>query len=254
MRARLRLVLVAGLVAAPGLAIRPQQVAISARHVFDGERMRENVTVMVEGTRITGIGALPAGFTGARYDLGEATLLPGLIDVHSHLIWYFNAKGRFHTGDDGDTPVQSMLAAAGNAYSTLMAGVTTVQSPGSPEDKDLRDAIARGAIPGPRVLTSLGSLNERSGTPDELRGKIRDFKAQGADVIKLFASKSIREGGTQTMTDAQLQAACGEAHAAGLRVLVHAHSAEAMKAAALAGCDQIEHGIFATDEVLKLMV
>jgi imidazolonepropionase-like amidohydrolase len=234
-------------------ALGAQQTAITARRVFDGEKMRENATVVVDGNRIVSVGALPAGFRGTRYDLGESTLLPGLIDVHSHLAWYFNAKDRLHTDDDGDTPVQSALAAAGNAYATLMGGVTTLQSPGSPQDKDVRDAIARGAIPGPRVRTSLGSLSERSGTPDELRAKVRDLKAQGADLIKLFASKSIREGGGQTMTDAQLQAACGEGRAAGLRVLVHAHSADAMKAAVLAGCDQIEHGIFATDEVLRLM-
>ena len=175
------------------------------------------------------------------------------MDVHSHIVWYFNSKGRFHTAEDGDTPVQSMLAAAGNAYETLMSGVTTVQSPGSPEDKDLRDAIARGAAPGPRILTSLGSLSERSGTPDELRVKIRELKSQGADLIKLFASKSIREGGGVTMTQGQLDAACGEASLLGLRTLVHAHSAEAMKLAANAGCNQIEHGIFATPEVLTLM-
>jgi imidazolonepropionase-like amidohydrolase len=179
--------------------------------------------------------------------------MPGLIDVHSHIVWYFNSKGRFHTPEDGDTPVQSMLAAAGNAYETLMSGVTTIQSPGSPEDKDLRDAIARGASPGPRILTSLGSLSEKSGTPAELRAKIREFKAQGADLIKLFASKSIREGGGVTMTQEQLDAACSEAGSLGLRTLVHAHSAEAMKLATNAGCNQIEHGIFATAEVLKLM-
>jgi len=136
----------------------------------------------------------------------------------------------------------------------LMSGITTTQSLGSPEDRDLRDAINRGALPGPRLLTSLGSLSEASGTPDELRAKVRAFKARGADVIKLFASKSIRDGGGQTMTDAQLQAACDEGHTLGLRVLVHAHAAEAMTAAVNAGCDQIEHGIFATDEVLQLMV
>jgi imidazolonepropionase-like amidohydrolase len=134
-----------------------------------------------------------------------------------------------------------------------MAGVTTTQSLGAAEDKELRDAIARGALPGPRLLTSLGSLSESSGTPDELREKVRGFKARGADVIKLFASRSIREGGAQTMSDAQLQAACDEGHRLGLRVLVHAHAAEAMLAAVNAGCDQIEHGIFATDEVLRLM-
>ena len=238
-------------VAARGTAAQP--VAITARHVFDGTTLHANATVVVEGRRITHVGALPAGFRGTRIDLGDATLMPGLMDVHAHVAWYFNAQGRFHTGDDGETPAQGALAAAGNAYATLLSGVTTVQSPGSPEDADLRAAIARGAVPGPRLLTSLGSLNEASGTPDELRAKVRAFKARGADLIKLFASKSIREGGTQTMSDAQLQAACGEAHAQGVRVLVHAHAAEAMLAAVQAGCDQVEHGVFATEAVLRLM-
>lgn len=228
-------------------------VAITARRVFDGARLHENVTVVVEGRHITSVGALPAGFRGVRYDLGDATLLPGLIDVHTHLTWYFNAQGRFHTSSDGETPTQGALAAAGNAYATLMAGITTTQSLGAAEDRELRDAIARGTVPGPRLLTSLGSLSEASGSPDELREKVRGLKARGADVIKLFASRSIREGGGQTMTDAQLQAACDEGHRHGLRVLVHAHAAEAMLAAVKAGCDQIEHGIFATDEVLRLM-
>ncbi len=251
-----RLAVAIGVMAAAGSAptLEAQQIAISARRVFDGNRMLDNVTVVVDGARITSVGALPATFRGARYDLGDATLMPGIIDVHDHVVWHFNAEGRFHTRSDGETPAQEAIAAAGNAYATLMSGVTTIQSPGSPEDADLRSAIGRGELPGPRILTSLGSLNESSGSPDELRTKIRDFKARGADLIKLFASQSIRDGGAPTMTDAQLQAACGEAHAQGLRVLVHAHAAEAMKRAINAGCDQIEHGIFATDEVLQLMV
>jgi imidazolonepropionase-like amidohydrolase len=108
-------------------------------------------------------------------------------------------------------------------------------------------------VTGPRVLTSLEPLNEKSGTPDELRALVRARKAAGADLVKLFASKSIREGGAQTMSDAQLVAACGEARALGMRTLVHAHSPESMRAAALAGCTQIEHGVFATDEVLGLL-
>jgi imidazolonepropionase-like amidohydrolase len=119
---------------------------------------------------------------------------------------------------------------------------------------------------GPRILTSVRQINERTGaargergsppvlaTPDQLRQAVRDAKAAGADVIKLFASASIRDGGKQTMTDEQLAAACGEANTLGLRTLVHAHSPESIKAAVLAGCTQIEHGNFATDEVLKLM-
>jgi imidazolonepropionase-like amidohydrolase len=82
---------------------------------------------------------------------------------------------------------------------------------------------------------------------------VRQRKAQGADVIKIFASASIREGGAQTLSDAQLAAICGEAKAQGMRTMVHAHSSESIKASVNAGCNQIEHGVFANDEVLKLM-
>ena len=134
-----------------------------------------------------------------------------------------------------------------------MAGFTTIQSPGQENDVELREAIARGVFPGPRVLTSIRVFNENSGTPDEIREKVRQLKKEGADVIKIFASASIRDGGKQTMTDDQLQAVCGEAKAHGMRTMVHAHSPESIKASVNAGCQQIEHGVFATDEVLKLM-
>lgn len=255
MRTFLRIALAALIIAAGTLpsAATAQAIAVRAARVVDGTgKMLSNAAVVVDGGRITSVGALPAGFHGVTYNLGDATLLPGLIDVHSHVVWHFNAKGRLHTADDGETPPQEALAAAGNAYETLMSGVTTLQSPGSPEDKDLRDAINRGVIPGPRILTSLGSMDERL-TPPQLRERVQRFKADGADLIKIFASKSIREGGAATMTQEQLDAACGEARTLGLRTLVHAHSAEAMKLAAQAGCNQIEHGIFATAEVLQLM-
>lgn len=227
-------------------------MAITARWVLDGTgRAIDNGAVVVDGNRITSVGPLPASFRGRRIDLGDATLMPGLIDVHSHVVWYFNAQGRYHTSNDGETPVQSMLAAAGNAFETLMAGVTTIQSPGSPEDRDLRDAIARGAVPGPRMLTSLGSIS--GGEPDAIRQRVRDFKSRGADVIKIFASRSIRDGGGPTMSAEQLSAACGEAHAQGLRALVHAHATEAMSLAVEAGCDQVEHGVFATPGILSRM-
>jgi len=103
------------------------------------------------------------------------------------------------------------------------------------------------------MLTSLEPLTEASGSPEKLRELVRERKQQGADFIKLFASKSIREGGAQTMTDEQLQAACGEARSLGLRTIVHAHSAESAKAATLAGCTAIEHGAYVTDEVFNLM-
>lgn len=214
-----------------------------------------NVDIVVENGKISRIVAAGTGPSNGRLiDLRGRTVLPGLIDAHAHLTWYFNRQGRYHTGGpngDGDTPVQSMLAAVANAYATLMAGFTTIQSPGSTEDKDLRDWIDTQGLAGPRILTSLQSLN--GGAPDTLRARVRARKQQGADLIKIFASASIRDGGKQSMTDEQLVAACGEAKAQGLRTIVHAHSAESVTAVVNAGCNQVEHGIFVTQKELDLM-
>jgi len=129
-----------------------------------------------------------------------------------------------------------------------------VQSVGNPADIPLRDAIARGAAPGPRILTSAQPLmgqSERSGTPDEIRAFIRKQKEAGADVIKIFAAASIRLP-AMTFSQEQLNAACDEARKLGLRTLVHAYK-DAVRAASLAGCTQVEHGTLATDDDLKLL-
>src|SRR5712692_3950346 len=225
-------------------------VALKASTIVDGKgHTLANATIVIEGTKIVRIGgAAPSG--AIIYDLTGLTVTPGWIDTHAHVFWHFN-NGRLAGKDE--PPTQAILHAAENAVLTLDAGFTTIQSPGSPEDKDLRDAIARGIIPGPRMLTSLEPLREASGPPEKLRELVRERKQQGADFIKLFASKSIREGGAQTMTEDQLQAACGEARSLGLRTIVHAHSAESAKAATLAGCTAIEHGAYVTDEVFDLM-
>lgn len=142
---------------------------------------------------------------------------------------------------------------AANAWATLMAGFTTVQSVGSPTDIPLRDAIAKGALPGPRILTAVEPLvgeGEKTGTPDQIREFVRKQKAAGADLIKIFASESIRTGGGMTLSQDQLNAACNEANKQGLRTLVHAYK-DAVRAAALAGCTEIEHGTMATDDDLK---
>lgn len=232
-------------------------ITLRAARVIDGTgRVLNAQDVVVSSGRITAVrpstGALPSN----GIDLRGQTLMPGMIDTHVHLGWYLTAANRLHTDRDGDTPAVSALNQAANAWSTLRAGFTTVQSIGEPENAALRDAINRGLIPGPRVLTSLGSLNERTGggSPDSLRAAVRRFKSQTADVIKIFASKSIRDGGEATMTDAQLEAACGEAKAVGLRSVVHAHSAEAVQRAARAGCTQVEHGVFAEDATRSLLV
>ena len=239
--------------AAAAVSAQTPTVVIHASRAFDGRgKTLDAVDITIENGRIARVGAGAVVPHGAReIDLRGSTVLPGLIDAHSHLVWYFNRQGRYHTSGDGDTPVQSLLSAAANAYATLMAGFTTVQSPGSPEDRDLRDWIATQGLAGPRILTSLQPL--QGGTPDSLRALVRQRKQQGADLIKIFASASIRDGGKQSMSDAEIQAACGEARALGLRALVHAHSAESVRAVALAGCTQVEHGIFVTQAELDLM-
>jgi imidazolonepropionase-like amidohydrolase len=225
-------------------------IVLKTATVLDGRgEIFHNTIIVVEGGKIARIGGdAPAG--AVTYDLSSLTVTPGWIDTHAHIFWHFD-NGRLAGKDE--PPVRAMLHAADNAILTLNAGFTTIQSPGSPEDKDLREAIARGTIPGPRMLTSLEPLDEKSGPPEKLRELVRERKQQGADFIKLFASKSIREGGTQTMSDEQLAASCGEAKSLGLRTIVHAHSSESAKAATLAGCTTIEHGAYVTDDVSALM-
>jgi imidazolonepropionase-like amidohydrolase len=248
---RLHAALFAVFLAAPALVgAQAPAIRVHAATVLDGTgRTLRNATVVVQGSKITAVETgTPANAT---YNLGQVTLLPGMIDVHAHIGWHFDRSGRYAA--QPGTPAQEILYAAENAYVTLLAGFTTIQSPGSPNDVELREAIARGVLPGPRILTSIRQLNERSGTPEEIRQKVRQLKADGADVIKIFASASIRDGGKQTMTDDQLKAACGEAKSIGIRTMVHAHSAESAKATVNAGCDQVEHGVLLDQDALTLM-
>ena len=234
--------------AANGFA-QAQSVTIRAARAVDGRgRVITNAVVEVRGDKIVAVDQRSGPVT---YDLGNVTVLPGMVDTHVHIGGHFGKDGR--ADDQGETPAEAVLYAAENAWLTLSNGFTTVQSVGATSDKELRDAINRGVLPGPRILTSLGSMNENTGGPEQLRDYVRKQKQAGADLIKIFASKSIREGGTKTMTDEQLTAACGEAKAQGLRTLVHAHAANAVLAAARAGCSQVEHGAYVNDEALKYM-
>jgi imidazolonepropionase-like amidohydrolase len=228
-----------------------KRIVIAASTVLDGKgRVLHNTRIVIQGSKIVAIDP-KAG--PVDYDLRGLTVLPGWIDAHVHLTWIFGKDGK-NAGQGGTTP-EAIYAAASNAYATLMAGFTTVQSVGSPADIPLRDAIAKGILPGPRILTSVEPLAGRgpqTGTPDEIRGFIRKQKEAGADVIKIFASQSIRQGGGMTLSPEQLNAACDEAKKQGLRAVVHAYK-DAVRAATIAGCTQIEHGTMATDDDLKLM-
>jgi len=228
-----------------------QTIVLQTGTVLDGKGgVLRNQRIVIDGSKVASIGA-GSGQGAATYDLRGVTLMPGWIDTHVHLTWHFDANHKYVAGRD--KPEELAMYTAENAWTTLQGGFTTVQSVGAAMDAIVRDRINNGALPGPRILTSLRQINERSGTPDEIRDLVKRTKTEGADLIKIFATTGMGAGGNQSMSDEQIQAACGEAKAQGLRVLVHAIGAAGAKAAINAGCTAIEHGSYVDDATLELM-
>lgn len=232
-------------------AAQERTVTIIADKAFDGRGgVLQNVRIEIRGDEIVRV-RQPEGFQDPpTYDLRGLTVLPGWIDSHVHITWHFGPNGHF--GEKNEPPERATLEVEGNAWRTLQAGFTTVQCLGSPEDKPLREAINTGVVPGPRILTAINPLTDDKLTPEQIREFVRKVKADGADVLKIFASRSIRQGGGQTLSDLQLKAACDEARAQGLRSVVHAYKG-AVKATAAAGCTEVEHGSLTTDDDLREM-
>jgi imidazolonepropionase-like amidohydrolase len=236
----------------PTSQIKPGKgrTVIAASTILDGKgKVLRNTRIVIEGSKIVAINpkARPVD-----YDLRGLTVLPGWIDGHVHITWSFGKDGR-NIGGGGTSP-EAALQAAANAWATLLAGFTTIQSVGSPGDVPLRDAIENGSLPGPRILTSLEPLTgrgEQNQTSEEIRAFVRKQKEGGANLIKIFAAFSINRP-QLLFSEEQLGAACNEAKKLGLRTLVHAYK-DAVKVAALAGCTQIEHGILAPDDDLKFL-
>ena len=225
-----------------------RRIVIAASTVLDGKgRVLHETRIVIEGAKII---AIDPKASPVDYDLRGLTVLPGWIDAHVHIQWFFGKDGKLAGADV--PPQEAAYAAAGNAWATLMAGFTTAQDMGSPPT--LRDAIAQGIIPGPRILTALEPLTgrgEQTGTAEEIRAYVRKQKQAGADLIKIYASGGMTRG-AMTLSQEQLNAACDEAAKQALRTLVHAYR-EAVRAATLAGCTEVEHGLGASDDDLKLM-
>jgi imidazolonepropionase-like amidohydrolase len=237
-------------------AAAAQPLVLKTSLLFDGKgQVLRNQEITVENGRITHIANASHK---PDIDLSGLTVTPGWIDTHTHPGWYFNKDNRLEQWPGGrgakTTPSQAALFTAANAYATLLGGFTTVQCLGQAIDGDIRYMTETGALPGPRVLSSLRTIDERTGTPDQIRAVVRKMKEDGSDVVKLFATASIRDGGKMTMSKEQIEAACGEAKAVGLRSAVHAHASDGAAASILAGCTSIEHGTFLDDATLKLMV
>jgi len=252
-RALRPLTLALAVCAAPTVLSAQSRIVIRAARLIDGKGgVQQNVALVIEGSRIARITRGDDTTTGPiTYDLQQLTLMPGMIDTHVHIDSHFGHDGRVPT--EMESQLDRVVAAGQNAEVTLRAGFTTVQSVGAPPDVELRYGIGHGDFLGPRVLTSVSQLTDSKMTPTQIRAWVRTMVARGADVIKIFASKSIREGGAQTLSEAQIRAACDEARRAGKRTWVHAHSISAARAATLAGCTTIAHGSQLTDREFTLM-
>ena len=262
-------------------------VAIRAARLIDGTGAApiQNGIVVVTDDKIVAVGPessvrVPAG--ARRIDLGDATLMPGFIDLHVHLIGReIEDPGAFQASVN-DYPGFAVALGTEFARRTLMAGFTTVRNVGAPgfEDMGLRNAINGGYVPGPRIQAAGHSLgitgghcdenNYRpgliDGTPetgiadgvDEVRRAVRYQVKYGADVIKTCATAGVLSGGTQGIGASQysveeLTAMVNEARTLGRRVAAHAHGAEGIRRAASAGVTSIEHGSFLDEEGARVM-
>lgn len=271
--------------AAPAAAAEPRAIVLKAARAFDGRGggVTSPGLVVVRGDRIVAVGpgvAIPAG--AETIDLGDATILPGLIDAHTHITFEMTGDWKQDELNQLKKPIpQLALEASVFARRTLEAGVTTVRDAGSSDllDVGLRNAIAAGVVPGPRMLVPVNAIGATGGHcdvtgyrpgalakdaadgvadgPDALRAMVRKQVKLGADVIKICASGGVLSEGDSVdapqMTLAEMEAIVDEARALGKKVAAHCHGATAAKRAIKAGVDSIEHGTFLDDEALDLM-
>ena len=224
------------------------RVVIAVGTALDGKgRVLHDTRIVILGSKIAAIDpkASPVDF-----DLRGLTVMPGWIDAHVHITSSFGPDGR-NSGMGAATPEAAYRTAA-NAYATLLAGFTTIQSMDSV--LTLREAAAHGGLPAPRILSIAEPLvgrGEQTGTPDEARAFVHKQRDAGADFVKIYASGGMRQT-EQTIPQAVLDAACDEARKLGLRTLVHANY-HAVHGSIAAGCTQVEHGLGATDADLHAM-
>jgi imidazolonepropionase-like amidohydrolase len=227
-----------------------QVTAVRFGQLWDGERMIKDATVVVQGNRIvsvlTGDARPPAATV---IDLRRYTGLPGLIDLHTHITYFWDRAPGTRPRGQQRLPAVTVYLAQDNARRTLETGVTTVRDLNAGNDMDfaMRDLIARGAMPGPRILASGRGIGAQQGGPataDALKAQVEQRVKAGADWIKVFGSRGGFENvdGTQTVSFDEMKAIVDAAHALDKKVAIHSYGASGVRDAVRAGADSIEHG------------
>lgn len=232
--------------------------------VWTGERVLRNAAVVVTGSRITAVGATVAVPDDAReVDLRRYTAIPGLIDLHTHVTYFWDRAPGTTPLRQGRrrAPEETADAAAANARLTLETGVTTIRDLGAQGGADvlIRDRVAAGILPGPRMFVAgrgISAARDGGPAPEAMAGEVQARVRAGSDWIKVYASRGSFDSvdTTQTLTLAQMKAIVDAAHAGGRKVAIHSYGPSGVRDAVRAGADSVEHGIDLDDETLAEMV
>ncbi len=244
-------------------ALAQTQKAIRFGRLWDGTRVVADAVVIVKGDRIVSVSSgtrdLP---TGAEViDLRRYAAIPGLIDVHTHMTYYWDRQPGTRPLGQRRRPAVTVFLAQDNARRTLETGVTTVRDLGASNETDfsMRDLIQMGAMPGPRMFVSGQGISAARGStgpnPDAMRTATEERLKAGADWIKVYASRGSFQSvdTTQTITFDEMSAIVQTAHAQGRKVAIHSYGPSGVKDAVRAGADSIEHGIDLDDETISEM-
>jgi imidazolonepropionase-like amidohydrolase len=244
-----------------------QAQAVQFGQLWDGERMIKNAVVVIDGTRIVEVRtSVPPGVKPI--DLRRYTGLPGLIDLHTHITYFWDRTPGTRPRGQRRLPAVTVFLAQDNARRTLETGVTTVRDLNASADTDfaMRELTRSGAMIGPRIIASGPGVSARQGPstslgtsaapdPDAMRKLVDDRIKAGADWIKVFGSRGGFENvdGTQTVSFEEMKAIVDAAHAQGKKVAIHSYGASGVRDAVRAGADSIEHGADVDDETLAEM-
>ncbi|HTM24491.1 MAG TPA: amidohydrolase family protein [Vicinamibacterales bacterium] len=255
----MRLSLALAVLLAPAF-VQPPATVLRFGHLWDGVRLIDDAIVTIEGNTVSSV-ETGRKAPGDAVDLRRYTAIPGLIDLHTHITYYWDRKPGTRPLGQRRRPAVTVFLAQDNARRTLQTGVTTIRDLGASGEADyaMRDLVAMGAMIGPRMFVAGQGISARGGAPpdpDAMRKAAEDRVKAGSDWVKVYGSRGSFDSvdTTQTITFDEMKAIVEAAHALGHKVAIHSYGPSGVKDAVRAGADSVEHGIDLDDETLQEMV